>query len=93
MGYYIQGPAKDKANFIVEKYGGEIVSRSKAFAAIDNSKMAVVVVLDNGPFEAAGFAYSMKEFQAFTDPGDTRDKQFVIMNRELAKKLTGYERD
>jgi len=89
MGYYIQGPAKGKAEFIVENLNGKIVSQSEAKEAVDNG-LGVIVVVNNGPFEAAGFAFDWKEFQDFTLFTDQRPKRFVIMDRKLACELSGF---
>lgn len=92
MGYYIQGPNFGKAKFIVKEYDGEIVSYKTAYDTFMNtSDKAVIVVIDNGMFEAAGFAYSLQEFKEFTYPDDFRPKQFVLIDKDLAYKLTNYK--
>jgi hypothetical protein len=92
MGYYIQGPARGKAQFIVENYGGKIVTREVAEQALSSHDEAPIVVLDNGPFEAAGFAFCQGEWEEFVEPTDPRKKVFVVMPRSLAKKLSGFNR-
>ena len=37
-----------------------------------------VVLVDNGPFTAAGIAYSKRELEEFTSPSDNRPKRFFI---------------
>jgi len=92
MGWYIQVPEKkDKAKQLVELHDANIVSQEQAKLAIEDLSKAVIVVCDNGPFEAAGFACDDKEFEAFTQPSDRRPKQFLIMDRDLVKKLSGYD--
>ncbi len=54
--------------------------------------MGVIVVVDNGFFEAAGFAYDLKEFDEFTRPQDMRRKNFVAIERDLAKNLTKFKK-
>ena len=92
MGYYInkEMPALGKANAIAGLYGGAIINRPNSFSDIPQGK-ALIVVIDNGPFEAAGFAYSEREFQAFTEIGDSRPKTFVTLDWGKAVELTGFE--
>jgi len=90
MGYYIEVPEdKNKAQQIVELYGGRIVSRPPSFEDITPNE-AIICVVDNGPFEAAGFAYSQHELHVFTSV-DGRPRTWVIMDRKKACKLTGLE--
>jgi hypothetical protein len=93
MGYYIEtGPAlKGKAEIIAEKLNGEILhERPATYADIPEGK-ALIVVVDNGIFEAAGFAYSEREFQEFTSP-DYRPRRYVLIDREKAEEVTGFKR-
>ena len=92
MGYYIEtGTAKNKAAFLVENHGGEIVFDDKAQECL-SAGLGVVCVVNNGPFEAAAFVYSQAEFNEFNDPADFRSKTWVVMDRETAEKLSGYKR-
>lgn len=95
MGWYVKseeetGEDFGKAQYLVEKYGGRVVSQSEAQKLVDTE--GVVVVMDNGIFEAAGFAYDIDEFNAFTGPDDPRPRTFVVMDRNKVKDLTGYPR-
>ena len=92
MGYYIEGPTKGKADYIVQlnESEAEIVSYDEAAVLINDSNIAIIVVMDNGAFEAAGFAFDKDEFKAFTVPSDTRPKKFIKMDRTMAKTLSGY---
>ncbi len=91
MGYYIETPSNHgKAHFIVNVHGGEIVDQDSAEIAMSEPGRAVIVVVGNTFFEAAGFAYSRDEFAEFTDPTDARTKTFVVMDRAKAEKLTGF---
>lgn len=91
MGFYIQAPVlKHKAQYIVSEYDGKIVPQPKTWAEVPADK-AIICVVDNGPFEAAGFAYSEKEFKTFSAPDDPRKKVWMIMNRNKAIELTGYK--
>ena len=91
MGYYVQTDAvHGKVDYIVKNYGGKIVSQPRSWSDIPEGK-ALLVVVNNGPFEAAAYAYKQEEFQDFTNPTDRRPKEFVLIDKELANKLTGYE--
>jgi len=74
MGYYIEVPGKkQKAEQLVELYGAEILSdEPRALEDVPTGK-ALICVLDNGSFEAAGFCYSQREFEAFSLPDTIRD--------------------
>ncbi len=90
MGYYIQVPKnKGKAQQIVELYGGRIAFSPPSFEDITPEE-AIICVVDNGPYEAAGFAYNQDKLYAFSHM-DGRRKEWVIMNRQKACELTGYE--
>jgi hypothetical protein len=60
-----------------------------SFAEIPEGS-ALICVVDNGIFEAAGFCYDEREFAAFTDPGDTRPKEWLLMDRGTAEICSGY---
>ncbi len=93
MGYYIEVPKnKGKAQQIVELHGGRILLFAPVWEDV-NSDEAIIVVVDNGPFEAAGFCYDKREFEEFKAPdsyGFQRPRTWLMMNREKACKLTGY---
>jgi len=90
IGYYIEVPKnKDKAQQIVELYGGRVVLKPPQFEDITPDD-AIICVVDIGLFEAAGFAYNQRELHAFTIP-DGRSRVWVIMSRKKACELTGYE--
>lgn len=89
MGRYIQTSApKGKAKEIVEKHNGVMVLQPASLAEVDED-VALIVVVDNGPFEAAAYAYTQREFEAFTDPTDFRPKQFVLIPKVVAEQLAG----
>jgi len=94
MGYYIEVPEKKgKAQQIVELYGARIVDSVPSFNDLKSGE-AIICVVDNGPWEAAGFCYNEQEFDEFVAPdffGPNRPRTWVIMSRYLACKLTGYK--
>ena len=89
MGYYVQGPANGKEQHIVNTLNGRIVDKETAKAQVESG--GVIVVMHNGPFDAAGFAYDMKEFRSMTLPHDSRPKTFVIIDRKVAIRETGFQ--
>ena len=90
MGFYIDGPAKGKAPFLRSEYDAEFINEPVSFKDIPKDK-ALICVVDNGPFEAAGFAFDNREFEVFSAPGDPRPKRWMIMDREKAVELTGFK--
>lgn len=93
MGYYIETTdPKGKADTIVSAEPSAIeVTLVEAREAVKKGE-GVVVVVDNGPFEAAGFAYNLREFRAFTRPDDPRPKRYIKMDYGRAAKLSGYRK-
>jgi hypothetical protein len=91
MGYYVEtGTTHNKAKIICQQHNGQRVTQEQALTAMHDPTKGVIVVVSNPMFEAAAFAYDMREFEAFTDPDDFRPKQFVVMDRKLAEKLSRY---
>ncbi len=90
MGYYIEtNDCLNKATYIAKRYSAMNVTRD-AFLALDVNENGLVVVVNNGFFEAAAFCYNDAERRAFTDLGDTRPKQYLVMDRKLAERLSDY---
>lgn len=90
MGFYIEVPKnKGKAQQLVDLHGAQILDKKPEFRA----DKAIICVLDNGPWEAAGYAYSERELEAFATPdmcGPQRPRTWLLMDRAKANKLTGY---
>jgi hypothetical protein len=90
MGYYIEAPKNtQKANQLVGLYGAKLLISKPQWDEIPPDKALIVVVI-NPLFEAAGFAYNKEELEAFTDPADRRPKQFLLMELKKVKELTGF---
>ena len=90
MGYYIEVPKnKGKAQQIVDLYGARIVNQRPTFTDLKEDE-AIICVVDNGPFEAAAFAFNHQELMEFARP-DGRPKIWLIMDRAKACELTGYQ--
>lgn len=88
MGFYINdingegiGVSFEQKCENLQKHGAEEVSG-------DEFKENLVVVVDNGLFAAAGYAFSEREYEVFCDPNGRRTKWFVVPD---AAKHSGYE--
>ena len=91
MGYYIETQqAKGKAQQIVDVHGAELLQRVPLSVSDVPPDKAIICVVDNGPFEAAAFAYDDLELRHFAQP-DPRPKQWLLMDRARACELTGYK--
>ena len=89
MGFYIEtGTNKNKAQYLIDNHDGVEMPKPLTLNNVPESQ-ALIVVIDSGPFEAAGYAYDEKEFIAFTQPHDMRPKRYVTIDRKLANQLTG----
>jgi hypothetical protein len=86
MGKYIQGPAKGKVKMLMDKYAATMIPQSSAEMAFNMGK-GVVCVVDNGPFEAAAYGYSLREIEAFSDPRDLRYKTWLMLDKTKAEEL------
>ena len=91
MGFYIQGPQSGKAKFLQTKYDCIVIPQPKSYAEIE-ADLALICVVDNGPFEAAAYCFSQGEFEAFTLPSDRRTKTWLLMDKQQAELLCGYKR-
>ena len=91
MGYYIDEkmPCFGKAEALIELYGAERITLSEAFNCVNTD--AVVCVVRNPAFEAAGFAYDADELRRFSYPHDLRAKCYLRMDRAVVCGLTGYQ--
>jgi len=85
MGYYIETKSpKNKAASIAAVAGAKL--ESEPFFDPTGQRVGVCVV-DNGPFEAAAICYSEREKVDFTEPSDTRPKQWLSLPRSVAIDL------
>ena len=93
MGYYIQtDQSHNKAQQICDMcQEAFVIPQPSSFDKVPKD-MALICVVDNGPFEAAGYCYDEREFIAWCDPSDTRPKTWLLMSKIRAEELTGYGR-
>jgi len=94
MGYYINVTSglRGKTEFLIQNYDAMEATVDEAEKMVTDADLAVVIVIDNGSFEAVLFASSPAEFKLFTRPDDTRPKRFLVMDRQLVEQLTGYDK-
>ena len=86
MGRYINRPdgaPRGKVEYLLE-LGAKEVDPLLAEESVEGA--GVIVLVDNGLFEAAGYAYSPAEFAAFIRPDDPRPKRFFILPRDVAER-------
>lgn len=87
MGIYINPPDQEKEEWLADN--GEQVSQEAAEAA-DYKTAFPVVLVNNGPFTAAGVADTPTELGAFTGVSDMRPKQFFLVEAgKLTDKIVG----
>lgn len=99
MGYYINTPEMvkeyDKAKVLVEHYNASTLPdgiEDFDFAILREDE-ALICVVENVLFQAAGLAYNEREMEAFKEPdsgGFQRTRTWLIMDKETAYKLSGY---
>jgi hypothetical protein len=86
MGYYIETDGRfGKAEYIIKNHSAVEVSEAPPWL----EDAAIVCVVSNGDFEAAGYCYSPDELAVFARP-DTRPKRWLVMDKALAMKLSGF---
>jgi hypothetical protein len=86
VGYYIETQQpKGKAEYIRQHLNGVEISEDDAELFAHTARdVAVICVVDNGPFEAAAYCFSPEEFRAFSDPTDSRPKTWLLVE-DVAK--------
>jgi hypothetical protein len=92
MGYYVEAPVlHGKAQYLQDSYDAEIIDPPTAFSPPEGK--ALMLVVDNGAFEAAGYVHDQREFDAFTyNSADMRPRIWLLMDKVTAELLTGYYR-
>lgn len=76
---YINPPDMTKEQFLAN-HGTKLPSPPTEHEVDDQ---LVVCLVDNGPFTAAGIAYSPEELTAFQVPTDHRPKTWFLVAKEL----------
>lgn len=92
MGYYIEtSSSKGKAMKLIRDYDAKLVMLLPENLSEIPADQALICVVDNGPFEAAGYCFSQGEFKAFNRPTDDRPKTWLLMDKKKVHELTGYK--
>lgn len=90
MGFYIETKSpKNKVDFLIKNHNCKVIDAYEGFERLKNNE-GVVVVVDNGPFEAAAFAYDEAELNAFLQPTDYRPKTILAIDYQRGCELSGY---
>ncbi len=92
MGFYIEtGKALGKAEYLIDNYDGqEILLLPASFFDIPENK-SLICVVNNGFFEAAAYCFNEEELNAFKNP-DGRFKRWILIDKDDAEKLSGYNK-
>jgi len=86
MGRYLNPDGiGSKADRLI-KLGAIELSAPPATLADLEDTMALVCVVDNGPFDAAGYAFDDREKEAFSQPDDLRPKRWLVMEKSFVEE-------
>lgn len=90
MGYYLLPgrPVTGKAGWLRANCKAVTVIQPERFSV--PAGKALICVVDTGWHEAAAYVYSEAEFRDWTQPGDRRSKTWLLMDRDMAEKMSGY---
>lgn len=90
MGKYIQGPHLGKAKMLLDQHHGKLTLNPPTnFNDIPDGK-ALIVVVDNGPFEAAAHLDNEREFNYWMKlsiNNDPRPRTYILLDKILAEQL------
>jgi len=82
---------RGKAQYIrTHEEGVTVLPTAEAARRAYAEGMGVVAVVENGPFDAAAFAFDERELEVFLAPGDRRPLTLLAMDRKRAEELSGY---
>lgn len=92
MGYYINtGSSKGKSEYMVDNHGARVISLTEARSLMksESPDESVLCCIDNGPFEALGYCFDVRELEDFAYP-DGRRKTWLKAPTDIVHKLTQY---
>jgi hypothetical protein len=81
MGYYINPLSGTKEEFLEREATPFTMSKEVRYADIEPDK-ALVCLMNNGPFTAAGIVYRQRELEEMTLPTDLRPKKWFTISRD-----------
>lgn len=92
MGYYIQTPLIiGKVGYLKATYGAIEIESIGTLNEISKENMALVIVVENDMFDAAGYIYDDNELRrALPTKQDQRKRTWLLMDEQLTKNLAGY---
>ena len=98
MGKYLETKSvRDKINDLVNDYGAVPIGTPQRplwkmfgqYGPDDQTKYAMVCVVDNGRFHAAAWIYDQREFDGFLKLDDGRKKSWLLVGKDVAAELAG----
>lgn len=89
MGCYVETQNKEK--WLMDNHNGWYAMQMPKWERLNIDGYRPVVLVDNGPFRAAGIAYDEQEYERFTDPRDERPKQVFLVSIEKLKEVSDIE--
>ena len=84
MGCYVN-PTNESKETWLEREGKRVNAINWNIKPLDTLP---VVLMNSGPFTAAGVAYSESELKAFTQPSDNRSKIYYYVSIEKLSKVS-----
>lgn len=90
MGFYVNPQTGTKEAFLNQN--GEMIPTPKNYTSVPSSK-AIVCLVDNGMFTAAGVIYSEREFADWNNVADTRPKKWYSVDRSKLYEVSTIEAD
>ena len=88
MGMYVNPSNEEKETFLNRE--GMLVSKNISWKDVSKGYLPVVL-MNNGPFTAAGVAYNESELTAFTGINDLRPRQIFMVKIEKLIPVVGAE--
>jgi hypothetical protein len=88
MTRFIEGPARDKANYLTV-FGGQVINQPASYDL--GIGRTLVCVVDNGAAETAAVIENEHDWQAASDPMDARYRTFVsVPTKTVAEMLLAF---
>lgn len=88
MGCYVE--VENKEQWLKDNSSWNTMVKTPKWEEFGGDHLPVVLV-DNGPFKAAGIAFDKQEYERFTDPYDFRPKVIYSVALEELKKVSDIE--
>lgn len=93
MGYYIEGlQPRYKARQLAKMHGATEIPEPERFGAVPKDK-ALIMVVENGRFEAALFVWDAMEFGRIKTAASDHSRRSLLMDLKEARKLSESARE